>query len=175
MQVINRRGAVKTHGIFHPSMVILHHTVTPSVRSAENGLNSRRGGLGYHFIVDTNGDVYQYGGLLTLMYHAAGYNSEAIGIAMVGGGDYGPLTEVQVETVIQLINENIRPNAPEITYVTGHKHASRNGKIDPRFKGEPPLDVNWKIDAKYMQRISDATGLTFVNKQDLGNGNLNGR
>ncbi len=172
MEVIDHRGVIQTHGIFHPTMVILHDTVSPSVRSAENGLNSRSGGLGYHFIIDTNGDVYQYGGLSTLIYHAAGYNSEAIGISMVGGGDFGEVNDTQIETVIKLINENIKPKVPELEYITGHKHACRSGKVDPRFPGEPSNDVNWHVDAQFMTRIANDVGLTFVNKHDLGNGNL---
>ena len=166
MEVVERFGVLPRHGRHNPYMVILHDTVSPTVVSAERGLQSRSGGLGYHFIIDNDGTVYQYAHPHERMYHAAGYNTGSIGIACVGGGKYGPVNRIQEEAIITLIDENILPQTP-LSILTGHKHASHAGKVDPRFPGEPAEGVDMAIDSQHMDFIAAGTGLRFLRKGEL--------
>lgn len=161
-KIINKMGIITEHGYLNPVGIILHDTVSPSVQSGINGLLGRDPPLGYHFIIDTNGDVYQLAHITRQVWHAAGFNEHYLGIAMVGGGEFGPVTQDSIDSMIDLVTSVILPACRNITYITGHKHASRIGKVDPRFEGEPSGDVDWDIDAQFMNDIADKTGLQFV-------------
>lgn len=115
-------------------------------------------------MVDKDGTCYEYASPLVQMNHAAGWNYGSVGISFVGGYKYGPVSELQIESAIELINSRIKPMAPRLKFITGHKHASRSGKVDPRFPGEPPEGINKEIDTKYMTEIAEAVGLDFKNK-----------
>lgn len=158
MKVINRIGVLDVpNQAQSPHLVVLHDTVSPTRTSAEHGLESR--GLGYHFIIERDGSVAQYAPLDRVMYHARGYNSNSLGISYVGGGKYGPVNEVQIQASIDLINDLKQQS--HLDSVTGHKHASSSGKIDPRFPGEPENGIDEEIDFEYMNRIANETGLKF--------------
>ncbi len=168
MDVKNCRGKLATHSTdLEPNLIILHHTVSPTVSSAVNGLKSRAGGLGYHFIIDNDGTVNQFGDCNQLMYHASGYNHESIGVSFVGGGHFSSVNAIQIKAAIRLINENIKTVCPSISLITCHKHATSSGKIDPRFPGEPENGINLIIDKHYMDQISQAVGLTFVGHGEI--------
>ena len=163
MNIINRKGVLKAHGIQDPDMIILHDTVSPTVRSAENGLTAR--GLGYHYIIEKNGDVYQYASPKSMMWHAKDYNTGTIGISYVGGGPYGEVNDVAIAASIELIN-SLKEDCSKLTMITAHKYASVSGKIDPRFPGDPENGAKESVDDPYMTHIADATGLDFVKPND---------
>lgn len=160
MNIVNRIGRLAVHGPQTPITVILHDTAGPTLSGAEDTLVHR--GLGYHYMIDKDGTIYQYASPHRMMWHAGGFNRNTIGISFVGGYKYGEINEGQMQAVIQLINEELKPNCPDLTQITGHKHASRLGKVDPRFPGEPPEGINKAIDRKYMLQFQDETGLEFV-------------
>ncbi len=137
-----------------PYLIVLHDTVSPSLKSAENGLAER--GLGYHYMIDKDGTCYEYADPFTTMNHAAGYNRNSVGISYVCGGQYGPVNDVQVAASIELINDHIKKLASTIRVITGHKHASKSGKVDPEW----PEETN-QVDNYYMKMISEKTDLEF--------------
>lgn len=62
--------------------VILHETVTSSAKQTVDVLNQR--GLGVHFIVGSDGTVYQHGDLVQdELWHASQHNDNSVGIEVV--------------------------------------------------------------------------------------------
>ena len=147
-----------------PEMIILHHTVTPTVQSAINGLMGR--GLSYHYIIDKNGKVFEMVDPHQVAEHALGYNRDTIGISFVGGGKFGPANELQIKASIRLIQE-LKREFRNLDTITGHKHVARNGKSDPMWICDKPERNDWKCDAKYMDRMAQATGLKFLTRKDI--------
>lgn len=67
----------------------MHHSAGPDSQTPQDiaryHVQSRGwGGVGYHFIIDTNGVVYYVGDLTTARAHVYNYNHLAIGICMIG-------------------------------------------------------------------------------------------
>lgn len=145
-------------------LVVLHDTAGPTLAGAESTLKQR--GLGYHYMIDKDGQAYQYAEPHETLYHAIGFNEGTVAISFVGGGDYGEVNERQIHSCIDLIEEVMTLKHPKVQLegVTCHKHVNKGRKIDPRFPGEPPHGVNLEIDRKWMKQIADATGLTFRTK-----------
>jgi len=143
------------HTVMSPRVIILHDTAGPTLRSAEETLKQR--GLGYHYMIDRDGTCYEYAPPTVKMNHAVGYNGISVGISYVGGGGYGPVNDIQIQASIDLINKYIKPFTPTIRQITGHRHASNSGKIDPEWEGDSA-----NTDADKMQSISKATMLRFV-------------
>ncbi len=136
-----------------PHLIVLHDTVTPTIKSAENALLDR--GLGYHYMIDKDGTCYEYSVPSVTMNHAAGYNRNSVGVSYVCGGQFGSVNDVQIAASIELINY-IKKLAPTIRVITEHKHASSSGKIDPQWAEETP-----HADEYYMKMISEKTNLEF--------------
>lgn len=127
-----------------PTEIIMHHTVTPTVKSAINALKAR--GLSYHYLIDKDGSIYELVDPNFKAWHAKGYNNNTIGISFVCGGKYGPVNEEQHKASIWLINY-LKTKHP-INSLTGHKYRSAHGKIDPegydfeRVAKETGIDFN---------------------------------
>jgi N-acetyl-anhydromuramyl-L-alanine amidase AmpD len=159
----------KKHGILHygsrfrdPKRIILHHTAGGSLSGAEVTLRSRK--LGYHYMIDKDGHAYEYAHPDSHMSHAYRNNSATVGISIVGGGKFGPCNPLQFQAIIDVCN-HVKAECPSVKEITGHKHVDPRGwKIDPRWPGEPELGIDWDIDAQYMEKIADATGLEFIKK-----------
>jgi N-acetyl-anhydromuramyl-L-alanine amidase AmpD len=168
---------VKKHGIlnnrvraFKVRRVILHHTAGGTVQGAVSALRNR--GLGYHYMIDKDGTVYEFAEAHRYMAHAYRANRGTLGIAFIGGGKYGAANACQLSAVVELL-EQLKLNYPSITEVTGHKHVDRRGKhlrrgkIDPRFEGEPEQSIDWETDRTFMKIIAREAGLTFINRKEL--------
>jgi len=143
-----------------PHTIILHHTGGGTLVGAEETLKKR--GLGYHYMIDGDGTVVEYGRPNQHMSHSYRNNSGTVGISYVGGGDFGACNEGQYISMIALIRD-IAKEYPSIKNVTGHKHIDPRGwKIDPRWSGEPPNGVDWDVDMKWMLHIKEKTGLNII-------------
>ena len=157
------------HGLFkegrrvvRPYKVILHHTAGGSLSGAESTLQQR--GLGYHYMIDYEGDVYEYVPADRWTAHAYKNNRGTVGVSFIGGGKYGAANEQQIEACIDLCNY-LRQRYPSIKEISGHKHVDTRGwKIDPRFAGEPADGVDLDVDKENMDYIADGCGLTFTTR-----------
>lgn len=140
------------------SMVILHDTAGPTLKSAEDTLIQR--GLGYHYMIDRDGVCYEYATPSTRMNHALGWNAGTVGISFVGGGGFGAVNEAQIEAVIFLINITIAVKTKHsVKVLTCHKYVTTEGKVDPEFPGDPPNGSIRSIDEAFLNRIASATNL----------------
>ncbi len=90
-----RHYGIHTWRLIHPKVIVEHYTAGPSFSSAWNtfAADSPDPGLGElpgvcsHFIVDTDGTIYQLVPLDVMCRHTTGLNDTAIGIEMVGTSD----------------------------------------------------------------------------------------
>jgi N-acetylmuramoyl-L-alanine amidase len=88
-----RHYGVKTWKLTHPKVIVEHYTDGPTFSSAWNTFASNTSDLGElpgvcaHFIIDTDGTIYQVVSLRVRCRHAVGLNYTAIGIEHVGTSD----------------------------------------------------------------------------------------
>lgn len=155
---------IKKHNIFKSSRriisakrVVLHHTAGSTLKGAEDTLVKR--GLGYHYMIDKNGETYEYVPPNRRCSHAYRNNTGTVGVAYVGGGVYGAINAAQYLSLVNLLRY-LNSNYEKIESFTGHKHIDPRGwKIDPRWPGEPKDGVNLDIDRKYMLELESKVGL----------------
>lgn len=84
-----------TWRLTNPHVIVVHYTVSPTFQSAWNTFASdtpdselhELPGTCAHFVIDTNGTIYQLVSLGTMCRHTVGLNWTAIGIENVGFSD----------------------------------------------------------------------------------------
>jgi hypothetical protein len=109
----------------------IHHTVTPSStpieQMAEYHVNTRDWpGIGYHYVIKDNGDIYQTNYLTTKSYHAGSYDAPgdenlwSVGIALQGNFTDQPPPQEQLDAARWLVEE-LKDQFGELEVVP-HKH-----------------------------------------------------
>ncbi|EYC25406.1 hypothetical protein Y032_0012g1873 [Ancylostoma ceylanicum] len=119
-----------------PNIILLHHTVTPTVDDTIETLNQR--GLSVQYIVALNGTVYQQVRDFHRARHAGvgawreihDVNSNSAGIEIVNTGDQ-PFPQKQVEAVIALVAMLKNRWHVDDHYISGHSDISPERKDDP--------------------------------------------
>lgn len=109
-----------------PDTVVLHATAGATLAGAIETLRER--GLGYHYLIDKNGDVWKGAPTLRLVGHAGDsvgphgprVNGYSIGVSWVNLNDgEDPLTPAQMESAIALLRE-LRDGLPDLKWLTTH-------------------------------------------------------
>ena len=121
--------------------IIVHCTATPEGRvhtvkdvdtwHRQRGFN----GIGYHYLIGLNGEVWEGRPIEKAGAHTEGYNSSSIGIAYVGGMDKemknpkDTRTQAQKDSILKLLKELVIkfPNAE----IFGHRDFAK--KACPSF------------------------------------------
>lgn len=153
---IDKTGILVSRDREYPiNMVIIHDTVGNTVKGAEDTLVQR--GLGYHFVIDKEGKVYNYVFPSDITFHALGWNERTIGIATVGGGPYGLVNDKQRLAIINLLIQ-LKKAYPSIKYLCGHRDVSPGRKIDPEVLGD------YKT---WMNAIAKEVGLRYLDKDNV--------
>ncbi len=114
-----------------PRGIIIHYTALPDLRQSldvfePDTISSRRSyvrqfgllNVGAHYLVDTNGQVYQLLPDDFIGRHTIGFNSSCIGIENVSLTE-DELTDKQVEANCMIVS-CLRKKHPEIKYLFGH-------------------------------------------------------
>lgn len=106
------------------NMIVMHHSgVATYQQTMESLLNFCRhqyeNGIGYHFIIDTDGSVTRGRDIECVGAHAKGYNSISIGICLRGNFEVEKPTTAQTVAMVDLIKD-IRKRFPN-TKITYHK------------------------------------------------------
>ena len=87
--------------------VVIHHsdTTSGSPEAYARYHVQKRGwpGIGYHFVVQPSGKIYQTNKLETISYHAKGQNTRSVGICMTGDFDKQVLSADQLTSCVELI------------------------------------------------------------------------
>jgi len=89
------------------SMFVIHHSATSSgdpwayarYHVEENGWP----GIGYHFVIQKDGKVYQTNKLTTVSYHTSGMNAVSVGICLTGQYDQTTPPPAQLGALIGLL------------------------------------------------------------------------
>lgn len=111
------RGKLTLRDISKVDAIILHHSASPMDRTTIHSIHNwhlQRGwlGCGYHYVIHSDGSIFQGRPLNTVGAHARGYNEYSVGICVVGNFDIEYPTLFQQEALgkllLYLINDKLR-------------------------------------------------------------------
>jgi N-acetyl-anhydromuramyl-L-alanine amidase AmpD len=157
--------------------IVLHWTGGASINSDINTLNTRK--LGYHFLIDKKGIIYQGAKLSKRVGHSGNsygpngseVNSYSIGISFSMRGADDIFTDEAIESCVKLIND-VCVAIPTIEHITGHHWISPGRKTDPYtldFKG-----LNNKLNKKLnIWKTGDKPFPLGLTKDFIGQGGQN--
>ena len=103
--------------------IVVHHSATdfgsPMVFAKHHVQNNGWPGIGYHFVIDKDGNIFATNPIDTLSYHVARNNTPCIGICLVGNFDKEEPGEKQLNSMALVIDclQIIMPNLE----VRGHR------------------------------------------------------
>lgn len=104
--------------------IILHHSAATGQTAEDYARYHVQSngwpGIGYHFVIEKNGDIIQGNSLETVSYHAAGKNTESIGISLSGNFMNEQPTAAQIKSLKQLV-AHLRAQLNKNLPVSGHR------------------------------------------------------
>jgi N-acetyl-anhydromuramyl-L-alanine amidase AmpD len=106
------------------SDITIHHSATPSSHTAFDFANyhvNTKGwqGIGYHFVIPTNGEIQRTNDVTAWSWHNGFNNENAVGICIVGDFTKTSPTRSQLDSCEWLCRE-LKRSLP-IKYINGHK------------------------------------------------------
>lgn len=137
--------------------LVVHCSATPRTATQVgardiDGWHRKRGWLkiGYHFVIKRDGTIERGRALDEVGSHTQGFNSQSIGICLIGGGDNIPNSEANFEPKqyesLELVLRDLKRRYPNAA-VLGHRDLSqdkdRDGVVEPQewLKTCPTFDV----------------------------------
>lgn len=126
-------------GIRKPNYVVLHHTAQDSVAQTIRTFLSLKREVSAHYIVGRDGSIVQMANDYFRAYHAGvgkwgndtDLNSSSIGIELDNNGTTDPWPEVQIATLIQLLDYlKSTYNIPQANFIA-HADLAPTRKVDP--------------------------------------------
>lgn len=91
------------------TQIVVHHSASPAsttILDIQSWHHARDFyGVGYHYVIYSNGDVYRGRPENTIGAHAIGANNDGIGICLCGNFETGQPTQTQVNSLVSLIND----------------------------------------------------------------------
>jgi N-acetyl-anhydromuramyl-L-alanine amidase AmpD len=107
--------------------VIIHHSATtsgsPESYARYHVKENDWPGIGYHFVIQKSGQIFQTNNLSTISYHTSGQNTRSIGIALTGDFDKQNPTAAQVDSLVSLI-QSIQKELGRKLAIEGHNEHS---------------------------------------------------
>lgn len=88
-------------------------------------------GIGYHFVILKNGTIEEGRPIDSVGAHAQGYNSNSIGICLVGSFDKEKPTDKQIKSLVELLEYLLDKYGLNVSCV--RPHSSVNSTICPCF------------------------------------------
>lgn len=106
--------------------IVIHHSAIPPTvgaqRIAEYHVNNLEWpGIGYHFVIDDQGEIYRTNALETISYHAGHTNSSGIGVCFLGNFTDAVPTPVQLESGGKLVAWLVQELKLTNNEIQGHK------------------------------------------------------
>ncbi|MEO0338111.1 MAG: peptidoglycan recognition family protein [Bacteroidota bacterium] len=87
--------------------IVIHHSATtsgsPESYARHHVENNGWPGIGYHFVIQKDGEVFQTNELDTISYHVSGQNTNSIGICLTGHYDKQQPPTIQLQKCAQLV------------------------------------------------------------------------
>lgn len=105
-----------------PKVLVIHHTASDNLTPEMINEDHRRkgyGGIGYHFYIRRNGEVYRGRSEECIGAHTIGRNGDSIGICLEGNFEEEDLTEEEEKSLIMLSSDMIIKY--NISDIIGHK------------------------------------------------------
>jgi N-acetylmuramoyl-L-alanine amidase len=125
-----RHYGTATWQLVHPHVIVEHYTAGPSFDSAFNTFAANSPDLGElpgtcaHFVIDTDGTIYQVVPLTIMCRHTVGLNYTAIGIEHVATSDQQVLRDkAQIQASLQLTLWLMRRYGISLPNVIGHNES----------------------------------------------------
>lgn len=103
--------------------IVIHHSATDfgtTYDIANWHISQGWPGIGYHFVISTDGTINQTNDLDTISYHVADYNAVNIGICLIGNLSNHPPTAKQLESLKGLI-KYVNETAGKKLTIYGHR------------------------------------------------------
>ena len=126
---------------FKIQFIILHYTETKNLEKAINLLTSQNRKVSCHFVIDTNGQIYNLVSESKRAWHAGesswkglqDMNSRSIGIEIVNSGEKNlqKYPKVQINKLIKLIHFLEKKFKIPFYNILGHSDIAPHRKIDP--------------------------------------------
>lgn len=161
-----------------PKFIVLHHTASKSLNSAYNILSGRTDRkVSCHFLVDTNGDIYQLSDLRFITWHAGesswkgltDLNRYSIGIEVVGIDTF---TDMQREKVKKLVEYLMLTFNIPADNIVRHTDIAPKRKTDINLNFFPERDFEkWKkslLPNTYTMTIPEWAKSTVEKMKDKG-------
>jgi N-acetylmuramoyl-L-alanine amidase len=87
--------------------IVVHHSVSDPMTSAETihqwHLDKGWSGIGYHYVIRSDGSIQTGRGIDYQGAHTYNYNDDGIGICLSGNFMYSPPTELQLQSLVDLV------------------------------------------------------------------------
>lgn len=87
--------------------IVVHHSVSDPMTSAETihqwHLDKGWSGIGYHYVIRSDGSIQTGRGIDYQGAHTYNYNDDGIGICLSGNFMYSPPTELQLQSLVELV------------------------------------------------------------------------
>jgi N-acetyl-anhydromuramyl-L-alanine amidase AmpD len=100
----HKRYAQRKHGDI--ARIVIHHSGRP--------------GIGYHFVIGKEGEVWKVNDLTTVSFHAIGANSDGVGICLVGNFSVEKPAPAQLASLRWLIGR-LQAELQPVPYVVLHR------------------------------------------------------
>lgn len=88
-------------------------------------------GIGYHYVVDKQGDIYWCHDLETISYHVGNSNKASVGICLIGDFTKGKPTKAQYESTLKLTDMLMNELSINLKNVLGHNQFPNNSTACP--------------------------------------------
>lgn len=123
----HRDRSFRTRSLAQINAIALHHSATTS-GSAEAFARYHVEtlgwpGIGYHYVIEKDGEVKYCNDLTTISFHVGNSNSRSIGICLVGNFTQQEPTKEQWESMYTLLEFLMKklPNVKSVTNIMGHQ------------------------------------------------------
>lgn len=154
-----------------PQMIVVHYTVIPSLQQtldyfAPDTIASARGNIkaysqlnvSAHYVIDSDGSIYQLLADTLMARHIIGYNHVAIGIENIAS-DSTDLNSAQLNANLSLIR-HLKTEHPAIEYLIGHQeydvpdapHTKLYKSLDSTYRPYPKPDPG----RQFMETLRDS-------------------
>ena len=151
--------------------IILHHTAVQTEQSVEvihnyhkNSLNYA--GIGYHFYVRKNGEIFRGRPEDTIGAHAYGSNSDSIGICAEGNFEKETMSAEQRDAIVKLVK--YLTNKYNITKIQGHKDVNKTSCPGKNYPFEEIIDGVNKKEVQETKSIVDLAHEVINGKYGVG-------
>lgn len=88
---------------------VIHHSADPAgypLKYANYHINTHGWpGIGYHFVIQKDGTIYQTNALETISYNVESYNTGTLGICLTGDYTVEKVPQAQMESLIWLLKD----------------------------------------------------------------------